>query len=101
MAGETIRKALDQTSWEAASDLVTSWTAARRVGAIRPDIPTIDKAIEKYLADAAARRLNAATLQKKEEPYSTATARLVQREGVKAPQAVGPPYPARVPSHLA
>jgi integrase/recombinase XerD len=64
LGGETIRKALDQTSWEAASDLIASWTAAGRIGAIRPDIPAIDSAIVKYLADAAARQLNAATLQK-------------------------------------
>ena len=64
LGGETIRKALDQTSWEAASDLLASWTAAGRIGAIRPEIPSIATAIEKYLADGAARQLHASTRQK-------------------------------------
>ena len=73
---------------------------AGRVGAIRPDIPTIDKAIEKYLADAAARQLNAATLQK-QKSLLDGDCSVGPRRGVKAPQAVGPTHPARVLSHVA
>ena len=64
LGGETVRKALDQTSWQAASDLIASWTAAGRIGAVRADIPPIDTAIQKYLNDATARHLHAATIQK-------------------------------------
>jgi integrase/recombinase XerD len=64
LGGETVRKALDQTSWQAASDLIASWTAAGRVGAVRTEIPPIDTAVQKYVDDATARHLHAATIQK-------------------------------------
>jgi hypothetical protein len=41
LGGETVRKALDQTSWEAASDVIAAWTASGTIGLIRVDIPTI------------------------------------------------------------
>jgi hypothetical protein len=41
LAGERIRKALDQTSWEAASELITAWTAAGEIGVVKAEAPTI------------------------------------------------------------
>jgi len=64
LGGETVRKALDQTSWEAASDLITAWTASGRVGGIKVDVPTIAAAVEKVLEDAAARQLQPSTVSK-------------------------------------
>jgi hypothetical protein len=39
LRGEKIRKALDLTSWEAASDLIAQWNGAGEIGVMRPDIP--------------------------------------------------------------
>jgi integrase len=64
LGGETVRKALDQTSCEAASELIASWTASGKVGVVRADIPSISDAVEKFFADAAARQLQPATIKK-------------------------------------
>ena len=57
LGAETIRKALDQMSWEAASDLIAAWTASGRIGPVRDDVPSISGAVEKLLEDLAARQL--------------------------------------------
>ena len=64
LGGETVRKSLDQTSWEAASDLIAAWTASGRIGVVRLDIPSIAEAVDKYFADAHARQLQPATIAK-------------------------------------
>src|SRR5262245_35641392 len=51
LAGERIRKALDQTSWDAASELIMAWTAAGEIGAVKVEAPAIREAVRKYLAD--------------------------------------------------
>jgi len=64
LAGEYIRKALDLTSWTAATDLIARWNEAGEIGAVRPEVPTVAEAMRKFFEDAAARNLRAATLQK-------------------------------------
>jgi integrase len=64
LGGEYVRKSLDQTSWEAASDLIAAWTASGRVGVVRVDIPTIAGAVDKFFEDAKARQLQPATIGK-------------------------------------
>jgi integrase len=64
LGGETVRKALDQTSWEAASDLIAAWTASGKIGLVRVDIPSITDAVTKFFEDAAARQLQPATISK-------------------------------------
>jgi len=49
-----VKRALNVTSWEAASDLVTGWTASGQIGVIRPEIPSLEEAVEKFIADAKA-----------------------------------------------
>lgn len=66
LGGERIRQALDLTSWEAASELVTAWSASGQIGVIRPDIPPLKEAVDKFLADAKAQQLNWETLRKYE-----------------------------------
>ena len=61
---EWIKKSLNVTSWEAASTLVTAWTASGQIGVVRPDVPPLKEAVEKFLADAAAQQLNWETLRK-------------------------------------
>jgi integrase/recombinase XerD len=66
LGGEWIKKSLNVTSWEAASDLVTGWTASGQIGVVRPDVPPLKEAVEKFIADAKAQQLNWETLRKYE-----------------------------------
>ena len=36
-----IRKALDQSSWDAATDLINAWTTAGEIGVVKLEAPTI------------------------------------------------------------
>ena len=64
LGAEYVRKALDQTSWEAASDLVSKWTASGQIGVIRLEVPTVAEAVAKFFEDANARGLRPPTIQK-------------------------------------
>ena len=64
LGGESIRKALDQTSWDAASDLITAWTAAGEIGVVKAEAPTIREAVGKYLTDCEARHLGWEAMRK-------------------------------------
>jgi integrase/recombinase XerD len=64
LGGEWIKKSLNLTSWEAANDLVMGWTASGQVGVVRPDIPLLKEAVEKFVADAQAQQLNWETVRK-------------------------------------
>ena len=64
LGGESVRKSLDLTSWEAASDLIARWNAAGQIGAVRIEIPSITEAVAKHLADAHGRNLKAASIKK-------------------------------------
>lgn len=61
---ESIRKALNQTSWEAASELVAAWTASGEVGKVKIEVPPITEAVQKFLDDAEARHLGWQTIKK-------------------------------------
>lgn len=39
LAGEKVRRALDLTSWEAASDLIRDLDASRQIGVVEPEVP--------------------------------------------------------------
>jgi integrase len=64
LRGEKIRRALDLTAWEAASDLVMEWEAAGEIGVVKPEAPTLTEAVAKFLLDAKARRLGWDTVRK-------------------------------------
>ena len=63
LGGEYVRKSLDLTSWEAASDVITGWTASGTIGVVRAEIPSIADAVKKFFEDAA-RQLKPATIGK-------------------------------------
>lgn len=46
-----MRRSLDLTSWEAASELVRGWEAAGEIGVVNPEVPTIKEAVDKFLHD--------------------------------------------------
>jgi hypothetical protein len=64
LGGEAVRKALDQTSWEAASELIAKWTASGAIGVVHPDIPTISEAVKKFFEDVGARQRQSPTIAK-------------------------------------
>ena len=64
LRGEYIRRALNLSSWEAASDLVRAWEASGQIGVARAEIPTVSEAVAKYLADGQGRNLNAESVKK-------------------------------------
>ena len=64
LGGETIRRALDVTSIEAASNLVRQWTDAGTIGAVKEEPARIGDAVTKYLDGARARHLAEATITK-------------------------------------
>ena len=57
LGGHTIRRALDQTSWDAAAELINGWTASGEIGVVKAEAPTVRDAITKFLADCDARYL--------------------------------------------
>jgi hypothetical protein len=67
LGGEWLKESLSTRDWSAAAAVVHEWTASRQIGATKVDVPTIEKAIEKYFADAAARHLATTTIRKRRE----------------------------------
>ena len=65
LRGEYVRRSLDLRSWEAASDLVRGWEASGEIGVVKPDVPTPDEAVSKFLHDLEhGQKRKSATLQK-------------------------------------
>jgi hypothetical protein len=64
LGGESIRRALDLTSWEAAAERVRGWEASGTIGIVKIEIPTIREAVSKYLADVEARQLAPESVKK-------------------------------------
>lgn len=60
LSGETIRRSLDLNSWEAATELVNEWTAARKIGVASISVA---EAVDRFLADARARHLRPQTVR--------------------------------------
>lgn len=61
IGGETIRRGLDLTSWEASSELVRQWEAR---GSISGPIMSVIDAVARFMDDARARKLSPASLAK-------------------------------------
>lgn len=65
LAKERIRRALDLTSWEAATDLIATWQRAGRIGTPATEAtPTIAGAVDRFLEDAEARNLKSSSIRK-------------------------------------
>lgn len=61
LGGEKIRKALDQTSWEAAENEIREWIKAGHIGEAGGP-KRVDEAVAKFLADCVARGIKPGTL---------------------------------------
>jgi hypothetical protein len=64
LAGERVRKALDQTSRDATTDLINAWTMAGEIGVVKLVAPTIREAVRKYFEDCEARKLGWEAMRK-------------------------------------
>jgi hypothetical protein len=64
LGGHTIRRALDQTSWDAAVELINGWTVSGEIGVVKAEAPTVREAITKFLADCEARQLGWEAMRK-------------------------------------
>jgi hypothetical protein len=86
LAGEHVRRSLDLTSWEAATDLIARWNASGEIGTSRADIPAIREAVSKFVSDANTARntTRAAPAAGPREPVicasSSTAARVLQRQ---------------------
>jgi len=58
LAGETIRSALDLTSWEAAENTILEWNRAGRIGGALQKSMGVREAADRYIADAEGRKLS-------------------------------------------
>ena len=67
IGGETIRRSLNTGNWTAASSIVHQWQSSGRIGVLKPDLPTVTEAVEKFLKEAAVRNLAATTIKKRRE----------------------------------
>ena len=67
LSGQWVKMSLHTRNWAAAAKIIHNWEATGKIGEEPPDIPTIKKAVEKYLADAEARHLAAETVRKRRE----------------------------------
>lgn len=65
LGGESVRRAIDQTSWQGASTLLLEWNATGRIGEVRSNVPSLSEAIEAYLRDCTARHLADTTMRKR------------------------------------
>lgn len=64
LRGEYVKKALNLTSWEAAANLVQGWEASGEIGVVKPEVPDVREAVQKFLADCESRQLREASLRK-------------------------------------
>ena len=64
LGGEKIRKALDQTSWDAAVEQINAWTASGEIGVVKIEAPTIREAVTKFFEDCEARKLGWEAMRK-------------------------------------
>ncbi|HEY7791536.1 MAG TPA: tyrosine-type recombinase/integrase [Vicinamibacterales bacterium] len=64
LRGEVIKKSLDLRSWEAASDLVRGWEASGEIGIVKPEIPSVSEAVERFVAYQCSRHLAPETIRK-------------------------------------
>ena len=67
IGGETIRRSLNTGNWTAASSIAHQWQASGRVGVLKPELPTVADAVDRFLEEATVRNLAATTIKKRRE----------------------------------
>ncbi|MDP1571031.1 MAG: tyrosine-type recombinase/integrase [Vicinamibacterales bacterium] len=67
LGGEWIKRSLNTRDWATAAATVHGWEASGQIGTIKPELPTVRVAVEKFLDEAAVRNLKATTIKKRRE----------------------------------
>lgn len=83
LGGETIRRSLDLTSWEAATIKIRGWEAVGRIGGDEPKLVTLTDAVALYVKDAIARGLRPGTLKLHRQLLEGDLLRWCEREGLR------------------
>jgi integrase/recombinase XerD len=91
LGGQSIRKALDVTSLEAASRLVTGWTAAGTIESPKGEPPRLDAAIATYLDAKRNRKLAEATIYKLRTVFEKQLLRWAAHRGYRYLHELTPP----------
>jgi hypothetical protein len=63
LGGESVRKALDLTSWQAASSLIHDWNSTGKIGGAVRKLMPVREAVEVFIADGKSRHLADETLR--------------------------------------
>lgn len=67
IGGEAVRRSMNTTNWTAASTSVHQWQSTGRIGVLKPELPGLADAIQKFLKEAETRNLAATTIKKRQE----------------------------------
>ena len=67
IGGEWIKRSLNTAHWTAASAIVHEWQSSGRIGVLKPELPTVERAVEQFLEEATVRNLAATTIKKRRE----------------------------------
>ena len=52
IGGEAVRRSMNTTNWTAASTSVHQWQSTGRIGVLKPELPSLAEAIQKFLKEA-------------------------------------------------
>ena len=58
---------MNTANWTAASTSVHQWQSSGRIGVLKPELPSIADAVDKFLEEAKTRNLAATTIKKRRE----------------------------------
>jgi hypothetical protein len=100
IGGEAVRRSLNTTNWTAASTTVHQWQSSGQVGVLKPELPAIDGAIEKFLEEAKTRNLAATTIKKRRELLEGKLLAYCKRKGLPASPGPDRRAPARLPTRM-
>jgi integrase/recombinase XerD len=67
IGGEAVRRSLNTTNWTAATTTIQGWQVSGQIGVLKPEVPTVEEAVKKFLDEAATRKLAATTIKKRRE----------------------------------
>ncbi len=81
LAGESVRRSLDHTSWEAAENEIREWTHSGKIGGRTRAPKPIPEAIDDFLEDARARNLRDSTVHLLESVLKRSLLRWCEEKG--------------------
>lgn len=67
LGGEWVKRSLNTREWATAAATVHGWEASGEIGTVKPELPTVQVAVEKCLEEATVRNLAKSTIKKRRE----------------------------------